>query len=141
MTRQSRFVLLLVAAAVVFIVFAKSNTRKAAPPAGDAAALLADAAKEGRPAWLLVHSNMCAACKEMSRVFAGLKTQYGERIAFVEVQFDDQAQQATLAKYGVKMIPTTVLLDRRGKVDFNQVGPLTREEMDARLSGLLEDAK
>jgi len=72
----------------------------------------------------------CIPCKQMQPVMKSIEMKYGDqiRIIFHDVWEDDQAEQAKV--YGIRLIPTQVFLDARGKEFSRHEGFYPEEEID-----------
>jgi thioredoxin 1 len=72
----------------------------------------------------------CIPCKKMQPVMKAIEAKYGEQ---VKVTFYDvwTAEQKPMAeKYGIKLIPTQVFLDEKGKEFFRHEGFYPETEID-----------
>ncbi len=99
--------------------------------------LIADAKNNHRPAWLLFHSQTCASCIEMEKVYQALKPEFEGKIAFVNIDVNDPLEKGLLEQYQINYIPTTFLLSGKGEIVTQYVGVLTIEEMRGKLNALL----
>ena len=73
----------------------------------------------------------------MSPVVNGLAQEYGDRMIFQ--QLNVQEEGADLFKqYRLRGHPAYVILDRRGKVAWQMVGQVSREDMEAAIRRALE---
>jgi thioredoxin 1 len=72
----------------------------------------------------------CIPCREMQPVMAAVEKKYGDQIAIVfhDVWKPDQRQYAE--KYGIRVIPTQVFLDRDGKEFYRHEGFFPEAEID-----------
>lgn len=72
----------------------------------------------------------CIPCKQMQPVLNAVEEKYGGQIevVFYDVWKDDQKQYAE--KYGIKLIPTQVFLDEKGKEFFRHEGFYPEKEID-----------
>lgn len=72
----------------------------------------------------------CIPCKQMQPVMKSIEKKYGSqvKVIFYDVWKDDQQQYAQ--KYGVKLIPTQVFLDEKGKEFFRHEGFYPEKEID-----------
>jgi len=87
--------------------------------------------------WVLFYfsTSWCAPCQKMAPVMAEISKQYAEHLNVVKIDVDEQI---TLAKkYGVKGVPTLVLLDKPGN-HYRLVGGVSarqvRDWLDTQLS-------
>ena len=85
----------------------------------------------------------CIPCRQMQPVMRAVEQKYGDQVAviFYDVWKDDQRPFAQ--KYGVRVIPTQVFLDREGKEFFRHEGFFPGSEIDKLLQqrGLVARAK
>lgn len=72
----------------------------------------------------------CIPCRQMQPVMRSVEEKYGDQIAviFHDVWKDDQ--RAFAEKYGVRIIPTQVFLDRDGKEFYRHEGFFPESEID-----------
>ena len=72
----------------------------------------------------------CIPCKMMQPVMASIGKKYGEqiKIIFYDVWKDDQRQYAV--QFGIRLIPTQVFLDRKGKEIMRHEGFFPEQEID-----------
>ena len=72
----------------------------------------------------------CIPCKQMQPVMKSIEDKYGDRVKviFYDVWKADQKQYAQ--KYGIRLIPTQVILDEKGKEFFRHEGFYPESEID-----------
>jgi thioredoxin 1 len=72
----------------------------------------------------------CIPCKQMQPIMKSVEEKYGTQIkvVFYDVWKEDQKRYAT--KYGIKLIPTQVFLDEKGKEFFRHEGFYPETEID-----------
>ena len=77
----------------------------------------------------------CIPCKQMQPIMKSVEEKYGEQIKviFYDVWKDDQKKYAQ--QYGIKLIPTQVFLDEKGKEFFRHEGFYPEAEIDKLLKG------
>ncbi len=75
----------------------------------------------------------CTPCKLMQPVMRSLEKRYGEplKVIFYNVSSDKESSYAK--QYGIRLIPTQVFLDERGKEFFRHEGFFSEAEIDALL--------
>jgi len=129
-------VLILSIAAI--LVVKHNRAKQLAPRDGKSPATiaLADARNDHLPAWLLVHSNICQACEEMEKVYKKLEPVFGNRVKFVEVDYDDPAEQALIRGFNIRLVPTSIFVKADGKVLEKKIGAMTAEQTKAVLGKL-----
>ncbi len=101
--------------------------------AADVEPLLLKAQKEGKFVMLELGSIGCSPCEQMKPVMEKLRTSYKGRleVLFIDVRKDG----ATARKFGVRLIPTQVFLDRNGReihrhigfYGYNEIVPILKE--------------
>ncbi len=72
----------------------------------------------------------CIPCKKMQPVMKSVEKKYGGqvKVIFYDVWKPDQKKYAQ--KYGIKLIPTQVFLDEKGKEIYRHEGFYAEEEID-----------
>ena len=100
------------------------------------ASLIEQAKQKGQPAWLLFHSTSCQPCIEMQAVYDALKPEFEGKVAFININVNDPAEQALCTQYQIQYIPTTYFLNSKGETTFNYVGVIKQDEMKAKLKAL-----
>jgi len=72
----------------------------------------------------------CIPCRQMQPVMKAIEEKYGDQVnvVFYDVWKADQAEYAE--KYGIKVIPTQVFLDKDGKEFFRHEGFYPEAEID-----------
>lgn len=114
--RTPRIALLLVGLA--FLVAAPATARKAPKPAAPAAL----------PRLVDLGATKCIPCKRMAPILEALKVDYA---GAVDVQFIDVWQNPQAGKpYGIRLIPTQVFYDAKGRERFRHEGFFAREEIE-----------
>ena len=114
----------------------KTSTHAASQ--GSSQALIDNAKKDHLPAWLLFHSQTCASCVEMEKIYQTLKPEYEGKIAFVNIDVNAPREASLLEQYKIQYIPTTYLQDGKGKIISPFVGVIPIEEMRSKLNTLLK---
>ena len=91
-----------------------------------------DDAKATKPLVTFVElgSVNCIPCRQMQPVMKAVEEKYGKQVnvVFYDVWKDDQREYAE--KYGIKVIPTQVFLDKEGKEFFRHEGFFPEAEID-----------
>jgi len=72
----------------------------------------------------------CIPCKKMHPIMKSVEKKYGSqvKVIFYDVWKEDQKQYSK--KYGVKLIPTQIFLDAKGKEFFRHEGFYPEKEID-----------
>ena len=89
---------------------------------------------KGKPALYDFGAKYCVPCKEMQKVVAELKPQYGDQVEFRMVYSDEE--MPLFEKYKIVAIPTQVFFDASGKVVDQHIGALPKEELIKKLKEL-----
>lgn len=86
--------------------------------------------KEGKPTLVDFWAPWCGPCRSIGPILEELAVKYHDRIKVVKVNVDDNP--ATAAQYGVRSIPT-LLLVKNGQVQETQIGLLNKSQLAALL--------
>jgi thioredoxin len=89
---------------------------------------------QGKPAFYDFGAKYCIPCKEMQKVVAELKPQYGEQVEFRLVYSDEE--MPLFKEYKIVAIPTQVFLNAQGKEVDRHIGALPKEEVIKKLKEL-----
>ena len=89
---------------------------------------------KGKPAVYDFGAKYCVPCKEMQKVVAELKPQYGDQVEFRMLYTDEE--MPLFEKYKIVAIPTQVFFDASGKVVDQHIGALPKEEVIKKLKEL-----
>lgn len=89
---------------------------------------------KAKPAVYDFGAKYCVPCKEMQKVVAELKPQYGDQVEFRMVYSDEEMPM--FKKYKIVAIPTQVFFDASGKVVDQHIGALPKEELIKKLKEL-----
>lgn len=77
----------------------------------------------------------CIPCKKMQPVMKAIEAKYGEQVKVVFYDVWTSEQKPFAEKYGIKLIPTQVFLDEKGKEFFRHEGFYPEKEIDKLLQG------
>ena len=77
----------------------------------------------------------CIPCKMMQPVMKAIEKNYGEQVKVTFYDVWTQEQRPYAEKYGIKLIPTQVFLDEKGKEIFRHEGFYPEKEIDKLLQG------
>lgn len=133
--------LLIVAAligAVVFVVEHKKRQGFACPPGMEAltgfqaaeAEKKAVLAPSSRPRLLDLGAGHCVPCKMMKPILTELKTGFAEQ--FETIYIDIAENRAEAEKYSVRVIPTQIFFDAKGRELFRHEGFMSKEDILAK---------
>ncbi len=89
---------------------------------------------QSRPALYEFGAKYCIPCKEMQRVMADLKPQYGGQVELRMVYADEE--RPLFEQYHIMLIPTQVFLNAEGKEVDRHIGALPKEEVVKKLKEL-----
>jgi thioredoxin 1 len=89
---------------------------------------------KGKPAVYDFGAKYCVPCKEMQKIVAELKPQYGDKVEFRMLYTDEE--MPLFEKYKIVAIPTQVFFDASGKVVDQHIGALPKEEVLKKLKEL-----
>ena len=89
---------------------------------------------KGKPAVYDFGAKYCVPCKEMQKVVAELKPQYGDQVEFRMLYTDEE--MPLFEKYKIVAIPTQVFFDASGKVVDQHIGALPKEELIKKTEGI-----
>ncbi len=87
-------------------------------------------AKDKKPiiTFLEIGSKSCIPCKKMQPIMKSLEKRYGEQI---EVIFHNTSEERDAAKkFGIRLIPTQIFLDKDGKEVHRHEGYYPESEID-----------
>jgi len=127
--------------AAVLVVAAVILTFKFLPigKTGDAAVELLDKAIKGkRPILLFFYAKICTACLDMEKVIDAIRPQFENEIAFIKVDYNDNRNAELIKRFAVLTIPTTFILDNRGRKVQTYVGVKKQQELIETLRELLK---
>lgn len=88
----------------------------------------------GKPALYEFGAGHCVSCKEMAKIMAELKPQYGDQVEVRMVYADNEKD--LFQKYKIMLIPTQVFLDGSGQEVDRHIGALSKEEVIDKLKSL-----
>lgn len=72
----------------------------------------------------------CIPCKQMQPVMKAIEKNYGEQVKVIFYDVWTQEQRPYAEKYGIKLIPTQIFLDAKGKEFFRHEGFYPEKEID-----------
>jgi len=77
----------------------------------------------------------CIPCKKMQPVMKAIEQKYGEKVKVIFYDVWTEEQQPYAQKYGIRLIPTQVFLDKDGKEFFRHEGFFPEDEIHKMLQG------
>jgi len=92
-----------------------------------------------KPTVIDFSSEMCLECKELKKVMDQVEPKYDKKIVFKKIMITsaNAEDQKLVKKYGVKVVPTLVYLDKNGKVLKKTEGALTKTELERNFNRLI----
>lgn len=78
-------------------------------------------------ALLYFSANWCGPCQQMTPVAKEFATQQSDKIKVLKIDVDQQAELSN--QFGVRAVPTLVLLDRNGVID-RQTGSASLQQLN-----------
>ena len=86
--------------------------------------------KDEKPTLVDFWAPWCGPCRAIGPILEELAAEYGERVNIVKVNVDDNP--ATASQYGVRSIPTLILV-KNGTIQDTQIGLLSKNQLVALL--------
>lgn len=77
----------------------------------------------------------CIPCKQMQPVMKAIEEKYGEQVKVIFHDVWTDVGKPYAGKFGIKLIPTQVFLDEKGKEFFRHEGFYPEKEIDKLLQG------
>lgn len=94
------------------------------------------ARQEGKLVMLELGSAGCVPCENMKPVMERLRQGYGDRLAVIFV--DVKQDRHTANRYGVRMIPVQIFIDKQGSEFYRHIGFFPYEEIVPVIEGRLK---
>jgi thiol:disulfide interchange protein len=128
--------------AVIAISIFKNQKTQPLPAAGETANETAEEQLDrhlegGEPVFLFAHSNSCQSCIDMMQTVNQVYPEFKDRIALVDVDVYDPANQALLQRARVASIPTQIFIDSTGQGKIS-IGVMAAEQLEQFLTELAE---
>lgn len=82
----------------------------------------------GQPKVMVFLGKSSSSYEEMKPVVEKLEKEYGDKVIWVNVDYDDPANKGELEKYSVSMNPTVIIFNTEGKIKQTFMGA-AREDM------------
>lgn len=122
-------VLLIVFALVVAVLIIKVTKKREAAPL--APPTQQNQTQASLPQVLDLGRGMCVVCKKMVPIMEELKKEYKGRVVVKVINIDQQPEVAE--KFKIRLIPTQIFLDAKGKEVFRHEGFMPKDEIVAQL--------
>jgi len=74
-------------------------------------------------------SNRCIPCRKMKPILAEIANEYKGILEVEVLEIKDHLEEAK--KYGIMLIPTQVLLDPKGNVQWRHIGFIPKEDLES----------
>ncbi|MFQ6135901.1 MAG: thioredoxin family protein [Candidatus Hydrothermarchaeales archaeon] len=94
------------------------------------------ALRSGKPTILDFSADWCIYCYQMIPILEELKAKYGGKVNFITVNAD--IEKELVHKYGVRTLPTYILIDEGGEAIGKKIGYTPKEKFETAIDRLLE---
>lgn len=86
-------------------------------------------------------SLMCLDCKKLDKTMKEVYPKYSEKITLTEVQVqnNDKKTQEQIEKYNVSLVPTVILLDKKGKKINKIEGYIEKERLEKIMKDMINE--
>ncbi len=120
-----------IAATIILSLVLVACDHAATPPPSNNLRLIDNARKSGQPTVVEFGSDSCTSCRRMQVVMATVahRAEGRAHVLVMDVRKDRRLAES----YRVAMIPTQVFFDARGQETWRHPGPLTEDQVLARL--------
>lgn len=83
-------------------------------------------------------SSMCLECKEVEKIFNEIMPKYKDKVSYTAIIVDSRKDMNNklIKKFDIKLVPTVVMLDSKGKECKRFEGAVTKEEYIEVIEGL-----
>lgn len=97
-------------------------------------------AASGQPMVLEFSSSLCSECQKLKKVLDKVEPKYEDKISFQKINAGvmDEDTLEKIQKYEVKVVPTTVFIDKDGKTVVKKEGSMQEETLCKHLDELLK---
>jgi thioredoxin 1 len=124
---------------IIFLVFALPiflYLAVKAPQENLSSAALAEA--KNVPTVLQFSQEMCSECKKLETVMTPIKSEYQGKVNFVKIDVSrsNPQTQALISKHKVRVVPTLVFLNKKGKIVKRTEGSMSKEELKGYLNSI-----
>jgi len=94
----------------------------------------------GQPTVLEFSTPLCSECQKLKKVLDKVEPKYKKDITFQKINANmmDNATMTKVQKYNVRVVPTTVFLDRTGELAMKKEGAMSEEALSGYLDELLK---
>ncbi|MCC7370219.1 MAG: thioredoxin family protein [Chloroflexi bacterium] len=88
---------------------------------------------QGQPTLLYLFSDNCGACLASRPIVDSIERELAVKLDVLRVNVSDDVGQEVRERYGIRMVPTVILLDREGVEQYRTEGRLPRKQAIAEL--------
>ena len=98
-------------------------------------------AQGNKPQIIKFTSAMCLDCKRLSEVMKEVYPKYSEKITLIEIQVqnNDDFTKKQIEKYNVTLVPTLIILDKKGKKLNKFEGFVEKQKLDKLMKDLTNE--
>lgn len=115
-----------------------ANTKSKPQTPANAAEAIEQAKANGESMWLLFRSQSCAPCVEMKKVFDRLQPEYQGKVRFIAIDVDAEENQELAMAWGIQYIPATFILNRKGEINYENIGFFPEEDLKKELDRVVK---
>ncbi|MGS0765298.1 thioredoxin family protein [Syntrophomonas curvata] len=132
-------VMVLLLGIFLYYKFIQPGNESAPAPGSSTAARQIEAGKQaGGSMWLLFRSANCPSCVELKKIYDRIEPEYKGKVKFISIDVDDK-ENAQLAKdYGIAYVPTTFIIDGKGKLSYKEVGTIAEDDLRTELDKVVK---
>ncbi len=84
---------------------------------------------DGTPTLVQFYSNACGACLLAKPAYDRIERDLGDRVQFLRLSVVEGAGRELAVRYGVRSLPTLIVLDGNGQVVLEQIGTPSRDDI------------
>lgn len=97
-------------------------------------------AASGKPIVIEFSSPLCSECQKLKKVLDTVEPKYSRKITFQKINAAtmDSYTLSKVKKYDVKVVPTTIFINKRGEVIARKEGSMPKENLTSYLDELLK---
>lgn len=96
---------------------------------------IAEAKAANYPKVLHFSQSMCSECRDLEKIMKPVEEEYSNKINFVHLDVSKETSQIQdlVKKYNVKVVPTLVFINKKGKVVNKVEGSMPKETLEGYL--------
>lgn len=80
----------------------------------------------------------CKPCRRMDTVINNVRKKFGNKVVFKNYKVTDPANKKAAKFYNIKVIPTQIIIDNKGKEVFRHTGFLSESSLTGKINYLLK---